>query len=567
MKKIIYVFTVCMVVSFLVSCEEITETNINPNAIDPTTADPNLMIPDFVVNTLKPYLSNSYESDVAGVAQYMQKSGWSSGLNQFDWIGARNWDGTYGLLRNIQHFYNRSVDLGYEFHQGVGIVMRAFNFAQLADCYGDVPYSEALSPVKGGTNILPVFDPQEAVYKGIIEELKQANTLLSKGNMTQYTGAPANLGLDVLYRFDPVKWRKLANSLMLRYYMRLSEKLPAYAENGIKEIMEKPNQFPIFESNSDDALLAYLGTTSDSAWPGNIVFGGGGGSTLHTFERFMLSAGFRDVLVEFEDPRLSLWFNKVLRKIAIDETNTDTEDPLDEIRDGVRYLGRGYLTKNNYVIYDRNTWVSDVAAGKLLVDTMTYVGMPVAAFTSDGRDYNLNPNPVQGGANVHVSAYADMYKNASGEFLNMRMITYAEVCFILAEAAHKGWISGTKDWYDKGVKASLDYWKLGARYDSYILNSGVAFNSANALEQIITQKWIANFNVAFESWCDWRRTGLPRLQWGDKGIRRNPPLRYRYDINEAARNRVNYEAALTRLVRTQDDELVDSSWSKMWLLQ
>ena len=562
MKKILLYFITVCIVSFLVSCEDITKTNINPNAIDPLTVDPNLMMPNFIVGTMKNYLEEGYDGNCAGVVQYMQKSGWSGGLNSFDWVGQKDWDGIYGHLRNIQHFYNRSVELGYEFHQGVGLVMRAFNFGFLADGYGDIPYKEALSPVSGGTNILPAFDAQEDVYKGIIEELKQANTLLSKGSIAQYTGVPVSKAADVLYGFNPEKWRKLANSLMLRYYMRLSVKLPAYAEDGIKKMMTKQNEFPLFEANDDDAILAYLGTGADNAWKGNLQFDSG--NDIY-FYRLQLCAGFRDVLVDFKDPRLPRWFNKVVRKISIDESPTAENDV---IVDGVRYLSRSYITNNDMVIYDKNTWVSAVADRKQLVDTMSYVGIPICAFVGDGAFVcNLNPTPDRGGANVHVSALADMYSGTKGEFLNMRMITYAEVCFILAEAAQKGWISGTQDWYEKGVRASLDYWKVGG-YNTYIQNPGVAFNSAKALEQIITQKWIANWNIAVESWCDWRRTGLPKFSYGDRGVRNAMPIRFRYGANESSRNKANYEVAKEKLVTTTDSNLEkDSAWSIMWLLQ
>ncbi|MDH5604243.1 MAG: SusD/RagB family nutrient-binding outer membrane lipoprotein, partial [Cyclobacteriaceae bacterium] len=86
---------------------------------------------------------------------------------------------------------------------------------------------------------------------------------------------------------------------------------------------------------------------------------------------------------------------------------------------------------------------------------------------------------------------------------------------------------------------------------------------------IMVQKWIANWTVAHESWCDWRRTGFPALTFGPIARRDAMPLRFRYDADEKNRNNTNYLEAITRLVQTaftaQDGN--DSSWSKMWLLQ
>ena len=102
---------------------------------------------------------------------------------------------------------------------------------------------------------------------------------------------------------------------------------------------------------------------------------------------------------------------------------------------------------------------------------------------------------------------------------------------------------------------------------TYLDGAGVAYDGS--LEQIMTQKWIANWTVAHESWCDWRRTGLPALTVGPKGEREAMPLRVEYDSNEISRNLDNYNAAINNLVETahtaQDGK--DSAWSKFWLLQ
>ena len=160
-----------------------------------------------------------------------------------------------------------------------------------------------------------------------------------------------------------------------------------------------------------------------------------------------------------------------------------------------------------------------------------------------------------------------MYKAADGGMLQARMISYAEVCFILAEAAQKGWSVGAQQaWYEKGVEASINLWEAGDAA-TYLAGAGVAYDGS--LEQIMTQKWIANWTVAHESWCDWRRTGLPAFKVGPKGEREAMPLRMEYDSNEISSNTDNYNAAIGNLVETahtaQDGK--DSAWSKFWLLQ
>ena len=557
MKTLYTLFLILILMTFA-SCKDLTELNVNPNGVDPSTVNPNLVLTTVITTTAQPYLDMGYEGDLAGVMQYIQKNGWSSGTNNYDFISERAWTGPYDALRNLKELYNRSVQEGMEFQQGVALVLRAFNFGYIADCWGDAPYTSALNAANGGQqDMFPAFDKQEDIYLGIIEELKTASTMLSKP-IEAYSGI--NADADVLYNGNPMAWRKMANSLLLRYYMRISSKLPSVAKDGIEAIVSNPSQYPIFTSNDDDATMDYIGSSSADAWPANIVFD----ASESNFSRLQLCAGLRDVLVEKNDPRLPLWFNKVVTRIKV-----STQYPDDDIVvDGTRYIRPEWLAANNYVIYNKETWAADVNNDKNIIDTMEYVGIPAAVSAGEPYPYNLNPAPTQGGYNVHVSALADMYQDAAGDLLQARLISYSEVCFILAEAAQKGWSVGSQQaWYENGVRASFDLWGIGGDADTYLENTGVVYDGS--LAQIMDQKWIANWTVAVESWCDWRRTGLPALTVGPRGKRDALPLRFKYDGTERERNKDNYNSAITNLVQTeftaQDGD--DSSWSKFWLLQ
>ncbi|MCK4992453.1 MAG: SusD/RagB family nutrient-binding outer membrane lipoprotein [Bacteroidales bacterium] len=548
------VFLVLAVVAF-VSCEEqLTELNVNPNGVDPETVQPNLMLAT-VLSTARPYFDNNH----AGVMQYVQKSGWGSSLNKYDWVSETGWGGPYGLLRNTKHLYDRSVEEGMEFQQGVAIVMRAHTFGYIADNWGDAPYTAALDGATGEQeDMFPVFDSQETIYRGIIEELKTANTLLSK-SAGAYTGIDPNA--DIIYDGDPEKWRKMANSLLLRYYMRVSAKLPSYAQEGIEEIVSDPGTYPVFTSEDEDATMGFIGSSSSDSWPNAIAFD----ASESNFNRVQLCAGFRDVLVEFNDPRIGVWFNKVVVPIKV---STLQSPEADIVVDGIRYIHPDSMDVRNWVIYDRNNWPADIEAGKVLVDTMEYAGMPIASSTGDGSGWNLNPNVIQGGSNVHNSALADMYKEATGDLLKARMISYAEVCFILAESAQKGWSVGSQqEWYEKGVEASFNTWGVDDDLADYLTETGVAYDGS--LEQIMVQKWIANWTVANEAWYDWRRTGFPDLTIGPIATRDAMPLRFMYGNDEKNRNNTNYLNAISTLEETDFTALdgEDSSWSKFWLLQ
>ena len=63
--------------------------------------------------------------------------------------------------------------------------------------------------------LFPKYDTQEEIYNGILADLAEANTVLD--------GA-VNVSGDLIYGGDVKKWRKLANSLRLRYLMRISDR-------------------------------------------------------------------------------------------------------------------------------------------------------------------------------------------------------------------------------------------------------------------------------------------------------------------------------------------------------
>jgi len=96
-------------------------------------------------------------------------------------------------------------------------------------------------------------------------------------------------------------------------------------------------------------------------------------------------------------------------------------------------------------------------------------------------------------------------------------ITYGQVQLLLAEAATRGWVTGTAaDYFTRGVRAALEQM---AQYSSPLSEAAIkTYLDANplvasrALEQINTQYWIATFLDGNESWANFRRSGFPALK-------------------------------------------------------
>lgn len=129
--------------------------------------------------------------------------------------------------------------------------------------------------------------------------------------------------------------------------------------------------------------------------------------------------------------------------------------------------------------------------------------------------------------------------------LDANFLTAWETLFNLAEAAQKGFINeNPQALYEQGVALAFEYWQT-ALPDDY-LTGAAAFNSSNAtpIQQIITQKWIANTINGYEGWIEFRRTGFPVLKTISASLNNDLiPIRMPYPAEEEALNSENYDQA------------------------
>lgn len=554
-KKIVGgILMVCTL--FALSCDnDIVDENINPNGVNLEEANPSFLLTKVMSGITMDVGSKGYDDPTAAFVQYVQKDSW--GNNNYDWAGD-GWEDYYNNLRTADLAYKRSVDLDLKFHQAVAMILKAHLFALLTDFYGDIPYTEAL---RGNDDInLPKYDSQETVYKGVIADFEAASQLLSSNQGNLEVFIPDQ---DLYFQGDSQKWIRFANSLALRYYMRLSEKDPSYAGAGVQKTLAKP----LIASIDDECAVPYAGVSPDNSQPGN-----GKQGSPSSYTRIKPSATFTNILAEVEDPRRAIWFSPVEIPIKVVPADQIPGGGDDVVVDGVRYIDEATLASKNAKIYNPATWYQDRLDGLTMVDTSSvYVGLPVSNNVAEPYTYNLNPQPTQGGGNVHVSLMNPQFNEVSGPNLKSRILSYAEVCFLKAEAALKGWGSDAEGNYYKGIQASFDTWGIGDQYDDYIDNSGVVYDGT--LAQIMEQKWIANFMSASESYMDWRRTGLPDLKPGPYSKSTVIPVRFVYPSNERDNNTANYNAALGGLEATDHTNDVpgyvedDTPWSKPWVLQ
>lgn len=126
--------------------------------------------------------------------------------------------------------------------------------------------------------------------------------------------------------------------------------------------------------------------------------------------------------------------------------------------------------------------------------------------------------------------------------MQLFIMTYAEVEFIKAEMAQRGFTSDAATHYNNGVQAAIEH--LGANVPSgYFDDSDVAYNGT--LDRIMLQKYYALYFTDYQQWFEYRRTGLPELpttaSMMNNGVM---PARFPYPIDQQTFNAENYEEAV-----------------------
>ncbi len=130
----------------------------------------------------------------------------------------------------------------------MGRIWKALLFAQLTDLYGDIPYFESAKNVADVIN-QPKYDAQKDIYTDLLKELKEAAAQLSTDPTLASFG-----NADILMKGDVDRWKRFANSLRLRFAMRVSYADPVLAKQHITEVIGQP----MIDDNSYNVFLTTI---------------------------------------------------------------------------------------------------------------------------------------------------------------------------------------------------------------------------------------------------------------------------------------------------------------------
>ncbi|MDP4239502.1 MAG: SusD/RagB family nutrient-binding outer membrane lipoprotein [Bacteroidota bacterium] len=311
--------------------------------------------------------------------------------------------------------------------------------------------------------------------------------------------------LDGMYAGNILKWRKFNNSLYLRLLCRISGRTEMNAGTKMKEILTNKDKYPIFESNDDNATVKYSGTDP-----------------------------YRNYFATTTEGNFSSSAYKITRQVIKMTVVTDATGAQTYVDPRLPIYGK----KNpNAKSNPKNIWIGTV--GGCTPEEQSSVDL--------GSSW----------LNAAVFCRAD----APATFMD-----YAEVKFILAEAALKGLIDGgesaAKSYYTDAVTASMQKWAPMGAYSATpvtitdadiitFLNSDLASwdKATNKEELIANQKYIALFFVGMEAYHEFRRTGYPVLTIGAGTVYNDfiLPTRFAYPTVTIATNGTNAQVALDRM--------------------
>lgn len=538
----------------LSSCSDSYLEDVNTDDSKAETIDPNAQLTTTLLQTYGDFsLMDTYRSYITGFTQY-----YAGGWNVSNYAGsvypkdsemAYPWNRYYQIsIKNLVDAIHRTGDMPNT--NAALRIHRAYMMAVLSDIYGDIPCTEAgMSFIDG--NATPKYDTQEEVYDFIFSELKACAEQLGTGT-DAISGDVTSLG------GDPEAWKRYANTLRLRYAMRISDVAPERARTEFESALNADGG--IISSADEDAYIKYIDapfTLYDGAADldfranalGEMIYGQDPQSPS------FVSSTLFNYMKKMHDPRL---YRIARCYIHTTRSQTDTSgnfDVTDEVLAWGERGGEGIVPCNV-----GDAWWSDWVSAPANSDIPTLDSL-ATLFPDKGYDKNNYP------ARMIRPTIAVAFCNADCPGI---LITSAEVEFLLAEAASKGWnVPGdAESHYKAGIRASMqmlnNYYDIVSKISDEEIEEYIAENPLgdNPRESINTQAWILHLTNPNEGWANLRRSDYPVLadrtllpvrgDFPHEDPNMQTPVRLRYPLLEASYNSVNYEEAVDRLGGTDD---------------
>jgi hypothetical protein len=492
MKRYISLFILPLLFS-LVSCtKDFEEINTNPQGF--TTASNGSLFNGIIQSLV---LTGNEQFYINNEILYKQTQ--LAALTKEAWgnytIGTEAlWENYYKTLPSIRELEKRfdeaEPSASINNMKAMLDIVYAYKTFKMTDLFGDMPVSKAGYGFQSLEYLHPKYDTQRDIYLSMLEKLRVADSLIND-TAVQVEPFLSFKSFDKFFKGDLGMWRKFANSLRLRYAMRMVNREPAIAGDIIKEIIE----------NDRPVLMGYDFTSpvleSACLWP-----------AASGFKNESLNWSFR----EHNNLRMgtNLWHQL---------SANDNAD------------GSGIFDPRAYIFFEQdgnNLWTAYPQLPD--ITTPSSGGVPYGEHRDDAGNFNIK------GDNCNYSPF-NYFLIRDQDYVPIIFMTGAEVHFIKAEAYFRGiGVAQDRDMADieymNGINASVEWWKKvaessqlplsGLKFKDMVtipqnLNAAkvlIHFGSWNAtsdeefLSFIYTQCWIDMFRQPWDAYALTRRTGM-----------------------------------------------------------
>jgi hypothetical protein len=330
-------------------------------------------------------------------------------------------------------------------------ILKIWAMQIMTDTYGDIPYFDAF---KGDGEPTPKYDKQSEIYASFVTELEDAIALIdeSKGGF--------NSG-DNIFGGDMGLWRKFGNSLRLRIAMRMS-KIDNYA--SANALVAEVGLDGFMTSNADNAKFPYIGQAPNNS------------------------------------PLYDAWWTSARNDFTTCKTLVNILKGVDDTLNNKVNPFHG-LTDPRLQVYSRKRSgdYKGMPYGMTEGQTQQYWAKKLCPSFYGAAAYDASTAPV-----ILNSRYAPVY------------MEYAEVEFMLSEL--NNWDQAH---YEAGIRASMEHWlevsvDLEGRDGEWAANYQLMMDEYFAAlppaskETVLTQKYLAFYDQAYQAWFEYNRTGEPR---------------------------------------------------------
>ncbi|MXV17756.1 SusD/RagB family nutrient-binding outer membrane lipoprotein [Hufsiella ginkgonis] len=558
-------FAAVLVISGTGCKKTFLDINTNPNSAIDANITPNLLLPA-ALTTTSTDVTRGYDYLGRWMGFFVTSSGVAPSVEEESYgITTGFGNGAFSGIMDNNYDYkvmgDKAAASGMTFYSGIAKIMMSLNYARMVDCYGSVPYTEAL---KGVTFLTPKYDDGKAIYEDLIKQID--------AGMAEIKGADVGVNIrittaDIMFKGDKAKWARFGNTLKLRLLMHQANRSDrqSYITTEMAKIVAEGSGF------LGAGESGFVNPGYNQAQPNPF------------FTTFAFTLAGAAAASQTRANAIVLNYFK---------SNQDLRLP---------YLYRSRLT-TTAVVSEPEPTLTNSPTGFIYVPTTGTV--PVATATTVATDYNLYRGGTYGLAIVNALypsqtngflsglAGATSASTASGApgfvkgyAMDLWILTSVESKFLQVEAMQRGYLAppaGTtiEQAYKDAVKESFNF--LAVPNVNYVNPAGGANLTATAFDYFYAQQSTAgNTNVSWvsasdklkliafqkylglsaldfmEMWTEYRRNGYPNIPLS-QNTSRSGGIPNRLLFTQAE---INYNTANVPLKgRSSGDQFTDKIW-------